>query len=65
MMEVAPDYDENGQCWNHHLKPNGASGSKSKEDTKMVEATLALYKVTPLGGLQRNTQCDVRMGRHF
>lgn len=31
----------------------------------MVEAILALYKVTPLGGMQRSNQVDVKMGRKF
>jgi hypothetical protein len=38
---------------------------KAKEDPKMVEAVIALYKVTPLGGMQRNNQVDVKMGRKF
>jgi hypothetical protein len=31
----------------------------------MVEAILALYKITPTGGMQRSNQVDVRMGRKF
>lgn len=39
--------------------------AKSKEEPKMVEAILALYKVTPLGGMQRSNQVEVKMGRKF
>jgi len=39
--------------------------TKGKEEPKMVEAILALYKVTPLGGMQRSIQVDVKMGRKF
>ena len=31
----------------------------------MVEAILALYKITALGGMQRNNQVEVKMGRKF
>lgn len=37
----------------------------NKEEPKMVEAILALYKVSPLGGMQRSNQVDVKMGRKF
>ena len=29
-------------------------GRQLKEDAKLVEANISLYKVTPLGGMQRN-----------
>ena len=41
------------------------NNSSTKEEPKMVEAILALYKVTPLGGMQRSNQIDIKMGRKF
>jgi hypothetical protein len=31
----------------------------------MVEAILAIYKVTATGGMQRSHQCNVKMGRKY
>jgi hypothetical protein len=31
----------------------------------MVEAILALYKITPTGGMQRSNQVDAKIGRKF
>ena len=31
----------------------------------MVEAILAIYKVSQLGGMQRSHQCNVKMGRKY
>ena len=42
-----------------------AARKKVRDDTRMVEAILALYKITPLGGMQRSNQVDVKMGRKF
>jgi hypothetical protein len=39
--------------------------TKKKKDMQMIEGIMVLYKVTPMGGLQRNIQTDVNMGRKF
>lgn len=39
--------------------------SKIKGEPKMFEAIIAIYKVTPLGGLQRTNQVPCPMGRKF
>ena len=39
--------------------------SSSKADPKMLEAIIAVYKVTPLGGMQRLNQVPCLMGRKF
>ena len=39
--------------------------SQTKDEPKMIEAILAMYKVTPLGGMQRSNQVEVLMGRKF
>jgi hypothetical protein len=41
-------------------KQTANNGEKS-----MVEAILAIYKVTQLGGMQRSHQCNVKMGRKY
>lgn len=37
----------------------------SKEGAKMMEPIIAVYKVTPLGGMQRLNQVPCEMGRKF
>ena len=39
--------------------------SSKKSNDQMIEGIIALYKVTSGGGLQRNVQDTVRMGRKF
>jgi len=43
----------------------GKKDSIKKDDSKMVEAIIAFYKVTAIGGMQRINEVEVKMGRKF
>lgn len=38
---------------------------KQKNESKMLEAIIAVYKVSPIGGMQRLNQIEAKMGRNF
>mgnify|MGYP001122590251 CR=1 FL=1 len=65
-----PDDDPNFEI-TAELKQEGQKAAlrgklqiKSQEKP-MVEAILAIYKVTAVGGMQRSHQCNVKMGRKY
>ena len=65
-----PDDDPNFEI-TAELKQEGQKAAlrgklqiKSQEKP-MVEAILAIYKVTAVGGMQRSNQCNVKMGRKY
>lgn len=64
-MHVSPEYIEKNYTQATSYSKAPPANKRNKQDNRMIEGILALYKVTPLGGLQRNTQVDIKMGRHF
>lgn len=59
-FEITAELKQEGQ----KAALRGKLQTKSREKP-MVEAILAIYKVTALGGMQRSHQCNVKMGRKY